>query len=99
MKGERDEEEEEKTVISFSDAIVHPRTVMVEFLDTVVANGAMRASRGTVKLTGVAPLHSNSDATDFHVLVERSAEVILWNIRRLLRVSSRIKKRGKGEVH
>ena len=32
MKGERDEEEEEKTVISFSDAIVHPRTVMVEFL-------------------------------------------------------------------
>lgn len=99
MKGERDEEEEEKTVISFSDAIVHPRTVMVEFLDTVVANGAMRASRGTVKLTGVAPLHSNSDATDFHVLVERSAEVILWNFRRLLRVSSRIKKRGKGEVH
>ena len=54
------------------------------YLDTVVANGAMRASRGTVKLTGVAPLHSNSDATDFHVLVERSAEVILWNFRRLL---------------
>jgi hypothetical protein len=98
MNGERYEEEEEETVVSFPDAIVHPRTMMIEFLDTIVANGAMRASWGTVKLTGVAPLHSNSDSTDFHILVQRSPEIIFRNFR-CLWVSSGIKKRGKGEVH
>ena len=32
MNGERDEEEEEETVIPFPDAVVHPWAMMVEFL-------------------------------------------------------------------
>ena len=32
MNGERDEEEEKETVISFPDAVVYPRAMMVEFL-------------------------------------------------------------------
>jgi len=89
VKGERDEEEEKETVVSFSDAIVYPWTMMVEFLNAVVANRAMRASRGTVKLTGVAPLHSDSDSSDFHVFVQRRSKVVFRNLGSL-RMSSRI---------
>ena len=32
MNGERDEEEEKETVISFSHAVVNPGAMMVEFL-------------------------------------------------------------------
>jgi len=98
VNGERDEEEEEETVIPFPDAVVHPWAMMVEFLNTVVADRAMGASRGTVKLTGVAPLHSDSDSSDFHVLVQRRAKVVLWQLCGL-RMGSRVEKRGKGEVH
>ncbi len=49
-------------------------------LNAVVANRAMRASRWTVKLTGVAPLHSDSDSSDFHVFVQRRSKVVFRNL-------------------
>ena len=33
MNGERNEEEEEETVVPFPDTIVDPRAMMIEFLD------------------------------------------------------------------
>ena len=54
------------------------------YLDAIVADRAMGASRGTVELAGVAPLHSDSDSSDFHVFVQRRAKVVLWNFCGLL---------------
>lgn len=74
---QRQEEEEEVAVVSPADAVVHPRTVVVKVLDTVVADGAVGAARRPVEATGRTPLHPDLDPSDLHRLVERSTEVIL----------------------
>lgn len=73
---QRDEEHEEVSVVSATNAVVDPRTVMVEHLDAVIANGAMRTPRRSVELAGNAPLHANSDAVDVNVPVQGSAEIV-----------------------
>lgn len=46
-------------------------------LDTMVAHAAMRTSGRTIELARNAPFHTNSDAVNVDVLVERRPEVVL----------------------
>ncbi len=59
VHGERDEEHEEVAVVAAPDAVVDPRAVVVEHLDAVVADGAVRAAGRAVELAGHAPLHAD----------------------------------------
>jgi hypothetical protein len=77
VKREGDEEHEEVAVVPPTYAIVDPGTVVVEDLDAVVADGAVAAARGTIKLAGDTPLHPHGDSVDLHVAVERGSEVIV----------------------
>lgn len=64
---------------------------MVERLDAVIADGAVRAARRSVEFACDTPLHANCDAVDFRVLVERRPELVvpvliwwrLWNDTRI----------------
>lgn len=75
--GQRQEEEEEVTVVPPADAVIHPWTVMVEVLDTVVTDGAVGTTRRPVEAAGWTPLHPDLDPSDFNSLVEGSTEIIL----------------------
>lgn len=77
VRCQRQQEQEEVTVISPADAVIHPWTVMVKILYTVVTDGAVRAAGGSVEAASGAPLHPHLDATDLHSLIEWGAEIIL----------------------
>lgn len=49
---QRQEEEEKVAVVPPADAVVHPGTVVVEVLDTVVTDGTVGAPWGPVEATG-----------------------------------------------
>ena len=57
VKREGEEEHEEVSVVPPADAVVDPGAVVVEYLDTVVADGTVGTARRPVKLTRHAPLH------------------------------------------
>lgn len=76
MHGQRHQKEEEEPIVAPADAVVHPRTVVVERLDAVIADRAVRAARRSVELTGDAPLHAHGDAIDLGVLVQRRPELV-----------------------
>ena len=65
--------------------------MVVEDLDAVVADGAVRAARRAVELARHAPLHAHGDAVDVHVAVEGRAEVVVAVL-----VSTRLKKEKNG---
>lgn len=46
-------------------------------LYAVVADAAVGAARWAVEVAGCAPLHSDLDAPDVHILVQRGPEVVL----------------------
>jgi len=99
VKGERDQEHEEITVVPSANAIIDPRTVMIEYLDTVVTDAAMRAPRGSIELAGDAPLHTNRDTVDLYIPVERGTEVIVSVfVRTRTRNYSWVHKCSHGEV-
>lgn len=75
---EREKEQEEVSVVPSPDAVVHPGTVVIELLDTVVTDGAVRASRRSVEATCRTPLHPNLDPSDLHRFIKRSSEIILF---------------------
>lgn len=79
---QRAQEEEEEPIVATPDAIVHPRTMVIERLDAVIADGTVRAARWPVELTRHAPLHAHGNAVDFGVLVERRSEfvfaILVW---------------------
>lgn len=52
---------------------IFPRTN----LHTVIADAAVGAARGSVEVTRRAPLHPHLDALHVHVLIQRSAELII----------------------
>lgn len=97
MDSKGDEEEEKEAVVAPPHAVVHPGTVVVEGLNTVVADGTVRASRGSVELTGATPLHSDCDTANFDASVKGSSGVFLRHLGRL-RVGSGVEEGGKGEV-
>lgn len=74
---QRQEEEEEIAVVSPTNAVVDPGTVVVKVLHTVVADRAMGTAWWSVESTCRAPLHPDLDPPDLHGLVERGPEVIL----------------------
>jgi hypothetical protein len=76
MKTEKQQEKIEVAVIPPPDAVVHPRTMMIEAVDTPVANGAMGRAWRSIEFTRNAPLHSHSDSVDFHIFIERRPKVI-----------------------
>lgn len=45
-------------------------------LDAVITHGTMGASWRSIEFTCHAPLHSNGDAVDFSVFVERRSELV-----------------------
>ena len=47
------------------------------YLDTFIADGAVRTARRPVELASDAPLHPYCHSVDVDVLVKRSAEVIV----------------------
>lgn len=75
---ERQQEQEEVSVVPAADAVVHPGTVVVELLHTVVTDGAVGAARGSVEPAGRAPLHPHLDPSDLHRFIQRGAEVVLF---------------------
>jgi hypothetical protein len=60
-------------VLDFNTILI----IQVAYLDTVIADTAVRTSRWSVELAGDTPLHSHSDAVYFNIFVERSPEIIL----------------------
>lgn len=74
---QRDQEEEEEPVVPPADAVVHPRAVVIECLDAMVAYGAVRTPWRSVELTRHAPFHPHRDAIDFGIFVQRSPELVL----------------------
>lgn len=100
VRAQKDQEEEEVAVVAPPDAVVHPRAVVVKRLNATVADAAVRAARGTVKLAGGAPLHAHRDAVDLHVLVQGEPEVVLLLLVRLVfRDDAGIHECGQGEIH
>ena len=77
VNGERYEEHEEVSVVSPSNAVVHPRTVMVEYLNAVVADTAVTTAGRPIELAGDAPLHPHGDPVDLDVPVERRPEIVI----------------------
>lgn len=71
------EEEEEITVVSATNTVVHPGAVMIKFLHTIVADAAVGTPRRTIEAAGGTPFHAHLDALDLHCFVKRSSEVIL----------------------
>ena len=59
VEGEADEEHEEVSVVPPADAVVDPGAVVVEYLDTVVADRTVGTARRPVELTRHAPLHAH----------------------------------------
>ena len=57
VKGQADQEHEEVSVVSPPDAVVDPRTMMIKYLNTVVAHTAVTTSWRSVELTRYTPLH------------------------------------------
>ena len=57
VDGEGDEEHEEVAVVPAADTVVDPGAVVVEYLDTIVADAAVGTSGRPVKLAGHTPLH------------------------------------------
>lgn len=70
------EEEEKITVIPATNTVVHPRAVMIKFLNTIVADTAVGTPRRAVEATGGTPFHAHLNALDLHRFVKRSSEVI-----------------------
>ena len=68
VKGERDEEQVEVAVVPPAHAVPHPRTVVVEPLHAVVADGAVRGSRRPEYLAGEAELELDRLPLDLHLL-------------------------------
>ena len=76
MDWQRDEKHEKVAIVSATDAIVDPRTVVVKDLNTVVTDWTVGASGWPVELAGDAPFHAYRDPIDFHISVERRSKVI-----------------------
>jgi len=100
VNGQGYQEHEKVSVVTTSDAVVDPRAVMVKDLDTVVADGAMRAPWWSVELARDTPLHPNGDAIDLYVLVEGCPEVVVLVFVGLgPRDHPRVHERGQAKVH
>jgi hypothetical protein len=72
-----EEEHEEVSVVPPSYTVVDPGAVMVEYLDAVVTDRAVRAPGWPVELARHAPFHSNRDSVNFYVSVEGSPEIVI----------------------
>ena len=59
VNSKRDEKHEEVSVVPPPDTVVDPGAVVVEDLDAVVADAAVRATGRSVELTRDAPLHTD----------------------------------------
>lgn len=100
MKTERQKEKEEVSIIPPTNAVVHPRAVMVECLDTMITDTAMRATWRSIKLAGDAPLHTYGNAIDLDALVQGRSKVILpFFVRRCFRYNTGIHERRQREVY
>lgn len=75
---EREKEQEEVSVVPPPDTVVHPGTVVIKLLDTVVTDRAVRASWRSVEATGRTPLHPDLNPSDLHCFIQRSPEIILF---------------------
>jgi len=58
-------------VISSSDAVTEPRTVVVEILHTVIANGTVGTPWWAIEFTCTAPLHLDGHVVDVNIFVQR----------------------------
>ena len=63
---EGDEEHEEVSVVPPSDTVVDPGTMVIEDLDAVVTDTAVRAARRSVELTSDTPLHTDLEQGQTH---------------------------------
>lgn len=70
MKTERDEKLEEVAIITTTNTVINPRTVVVKHLDAVVANAAVRTARRPVKFASCTPLHSYGYTVDLDTFVQ-----------------------------
>lgn len=55
MSTKSNQKGEKITIVATANAIVHPRTMMIERFDTMIADTAMRTSWRTIKLASCAP--------------------------------------------
>ena len=73
---------------------------LLSYLDTVVADGAMRAPWWSVELARDTPLHPDGDTIDLYVLVEGCPKVIVLVFVGLgPRDHPRVHERGQAKVH
>lgn len=77
INGQEDEEGKEVAIISPSDAIVDPGTVVVKCLDAGITVGTVRTAGRTIELTGDTPLHSDISTINYNSLIEWSSEVVI----------------------
>jgi len=58
-------------VISSSNTVTEPWTVVVEILHTVIANGTVGTPWWAIEFTCTAPLHLNGHVVDVNIFVQR----------------------------
>lgn len=94
-----DKEHEEVTIVPTSNAIVDPRTVVIEDLDAVVTYGTVRTAGRPVELAGYTPFHTYRDSINLYIPVEWSTEVIISVlVRTRSRNHSWVHEGGHGEI-
>lgn len=94
--GKEGDKVEEIFVVSLSNAVVHPGTVVVKALNTVITNTAVGTARWSVELAAVTPLHLDLHTINGDDPVQRMSAVILlicW----LSRIYARVNKGGEEE--
>lgn len=67
QQGQRQSEKVEVSVVSLAHTVPHPRTVMIEAVDAVVTDAAVRRSWRSEDLTGVAVLEFDDLVVDLNV--------------------------------
>jgi len=77
VEGERNEEHEEVPVVPPPYTVIDPGAVVVEYLDAVVADGAVGAPRRPVELARHAPLHPDRYPIDLDISVEGCPKVVV----------------------
>lgn len=99
MKTERDEKLEEVAIVTTTNTVIHPRTVMVKHLDAVVAYTAVRTARRPIKFASCTPFHSYSYTMDLYTSVQRIWQFsIFYELIASSWINTRVHKCSKTEI-
>ena len=74
--GQRDQKHVEEAIVAFAHTVGYPRTMMVEFLDTIVADAAVRGPRRPVQFASETVLELDGFAFHDHFFVARHLHVV-----------------------